>query len=179
MCLDREGEKSLIENRGFLRQWNSVWHSESGWVSLHCCLVTKSYLMLCDPMDCSLPGSSVHGISQARVLECLLLQRIFPTQGLNPSLLHGRWILYHWVTRKVLHVIMRVSKSIECTPEVNPYVNRGLWVIMIHQYRFINSNTCPLGEVDHGGGCACGRGHGICESSPYLPLHIRVNWKSH
>ena len=24
---------------------------------------------LCDPMDCSLPGSSVHGISQARVLE--------------------------------------------------------------------------------------------------------------
>ena len=25
---------------------------------------------LCDPMDCSLPGSSVHGIFQARVLEC-------------------------------------------------------------------------------------------------------------
>ena len=24
---------------------------------------------LCDPMDCSLPGSSVHGIFQARVLE--------------------------------------------------------------------------------------------------------------
>ena len=26
-------------------------------------------LTLCDPMDCSLPGSSVHGIFQARVLE--------------------------------------------------------------------------------------------------------------
>ena len=26
-------------------------------------------LILCDPMDCSLPGSSVHGISQAKVLE--------------------------------------------------------------------------------------------------------------
>ena len=25
---------------------------------------------LCDPMDCSLPGSSVHGILQARLLEC-------------------------------------------------------------------------------------------------------------
>ena len=25
--------------------------------------------ILCDPMDCSLPGSSVHGISQARILE--------------------------------------------------------------------------------------------------------------
>ena len=31
--------------------------------------VTQSYLTLRDPMDCSLPGSSVHGICQARVLE--------------------------------------------------------------------------------------------------------------
>ena len=29
----------------------------------------QSRLTLCDPMDCSLPGSSVHGIFQARVLE--------------------------------------------------------------------------------------------------------------
>ena len=34
-----------------------------------CCLVTKSCLTLCDPMDCSLQGSSVLGISQARILE--------------------------------------------------------------------------------------------------------------
>ena len=41
---------------------------------------------LCDPMDCSPPGSSGHGISQARILVwgChFLLQGIFPTQGLN------------------------------------------------------------------------------------------------
>ena len=31
--------------------------------------VTKSSPTLCDPMDCSLPGSSIHGIFQARVLE--------------------------------------------------------------------------------------------------------------
>ena len=31
--------------------------------------VTQSCLTLCNPMDCSLPGSSVHGIFQARVLE--------------------------------------------------------------------------------------------------------------
>ena len=29
----------------------------------YCCLVTKSCITLCDPMDCSLPGSSVHGES--------------------------------------------------------------------------------------------------------------------
>ena len=33
------------------------------------CLVAQSYLTLCDPMDCSPPGSSVHGILQARILE--------------------------------------------------------------------------------------------------------------
>ena len=33
-----------------------------------CCLVAKSCLF-CDPMDCSPPGSSVHGISQTRILE--------------------------------------------------------------------------------------------------------------
>ena len=31
--------------------------------------VVKSLSILCDPRDCSLPGSSVHGISQARILE--------------------------------------------------------------------------------------------------------------
>ena len=31
--------------------------------------VTQSFLTLCDPMDCSLSGFSIHGIFQARVLE--------------------------------------------------------------------------------------------------------------
>ena len=33
------------------------------------CLVTQSCPTLCDPLDCSLPGSSVHGTSQVRILE--------------------------------------------------------------------------------------------------------------
>ena len=35
----------------------------------------QSCLTLSDPMDCSLPGSSVHGIFQARVLECLIFDK--------------------------------------------------------------------------------------------------------
>ena len=48
-----------------------------------CCLVTKSCPTLCDPVDCSPPASSVHRISQAKVLECchFLLQGIFLIQG--------------------------------------------------------------------------------------------------
>ena len=66
-----------------------------------CCSVfSQSCLTLCDSMDCSLPGSSVHGILQARVgVGChFLLQGIFPTQGLNPCLLHCRQIFYHCAT---------------------------------------------------------------------------------
>ena len=41
------------------------------WIYIpNCCrLVTKSCLTLCDSMDCSPPGSSVHGILQGRILE--------------------------------------------------------------------------------------------------------------
>ena len=38
-------------------------------VCARACPVANSYLTLCDPMDCSLPGFSVHGILQARILE--------------------------------------------------------------------------------------------------------------
>ena len=52
---------------------------------------------LCDPMDCSTPGSSVHGIlsKNTRVGCHFLLQEIFPTQGLNPGLQHCRQIIYY------------------------------------------------------------------------------------
>ena len=59
--------------------------------------VAQSCLTLCDPMNCSLPSSSVRGILQARVLEWVchfLFQGIFLTQGLNPDILHCRQILY-------------------------------------------------------------------------------------
>ena len=48
-------------------------------------------------MDCSLPGSCVHGILKARILEWLAtpLQGIFPTQGSNLGFWHCRWVLYH------------------------------------------------------------------------------------
>ena len=51
-----------------------------------------------DPLDCSPPGSSVHGDSPGKNngVGCrALLQGIFPSLGLNPGLLHRRWILYH------------------------------------------------------------------------------------
>ena len=64
------------------------------------CLLAQSSLTFCDPVDCSPPGSSVHGDSPGKNtgLGCHALlpcPPIFPTQGLNPGLPHCRWILYH------------------------------------------------------------------------------------
>ena len=73
-------------------------YSQVLYITSRVCLVTKSCLTLCNPMDCSLPGSSVHGDSPGKNtgVGChVLLQRIFPPQGSNPCLLCWRRILYH------------------------------------------------------------------------------------
>ena len=48
--------------------------------------VTQLCLTLCNPMDCNLPGSSIHGILQARILEW-----VFPPPGhpANPGIEPG------------------------------------------------------------------------------------------
>ena len=65
-----------------------------------CCSVTKSCPTLCEPMDHSLPGSSVHGTSQKRILEWVAISfsrgSSQPRDGTLVSCV-GRRILYHWV----------------------------------------------------------------------------------
>ena len=79
------------------------------------CLVSQSCLMLCDPMDCSPSGSSVHRDSSGKntAVGChALLQRIFPTQGSNPGLLHCRRILCHLSHQGSLWPFLRVGKAV-------------------------------------------------------------------
>ena len=77
-----------------------IWYSSQ---SLHLsvlpmlCYVTQSCPTLFDPVDCSPPGSSVHGdsLGNNNGEGCrALLQAFFPTQGLNPGLPHCQWILF-------------------------------------------------------------------------------------
>ena len=67
-------------------------------------LVAQSCLTLCDPMDCSLPGSSVHGIFQARVLEWVAISfskgSSQPRDGTRVSHIAGRCFTI-WATREV------------------------------------------------------------------------------
>ena len=55
----------------------------------HLKVFAQSCLTLCNPLDRSLQGSSVHGILQAKRLGShFFLQGLFPTQGSNPGLLY-------------------------------------------------------------------------------------------
>ena len=72
-------------------------------------------------MDCTPPGSSVHGDSPGKNtgVGChALLQGIFPTHGLNPDLLHCRHILYHLSTREAQLIPLSsvVQLSLFATP---------------------------------------------------------------
>ena len=65
-------------------------------LSLLCGVLREDRSLVCNPMDCSPPGSSVHGILPGKntgMGSHFLLQGIVPTQGLNPAVLHCRQIL--------------------------------------------------------------------------------------
>ena len=67
-------------------------------IPLLCAVLSHLVMSLCNPMDCSPPGFSVHGDSPGKYTGVgfhVLLQWIFPTQGSNPGLRHCRKILYH------------------------------------------------------------------------------------
>ena len=83
---------------------------------VYACVRAKSHqscLTLWDPMDCSPPGSSVHGILQARILEWVAVpsSRVSSWARDWTCLFYisciGRQVLYHWVTWET-HVYMDV-----------------------------------------------------------------------
>ena len=83
------------------------------------CLVTQSYPTLCDPMDCSPAGSSVHGIFQARVLEWVAIAF---TRGSSPprdwtrissvSRIAGRFFS-HWAVLQRKIKIFKKKENLE------------------------------------------------------------------
>ena len=128
-----------------------------------CAKSLQSCPTLCDPMDCSPPGSSVHGNSPGKttgVRCCSLLQEIFPTQGSNPRLLHLPSLAGRFFTtsrdlpkpeqlkpialdlgraevgtyHKVLKQLPR-SRQLLCTSSFNPHHNPLRWVPVFSLYR--------------------------------------------
>lgn len=77
------------------------------------------------------------------------------------------------------YVIIHLIKPIECTPPplVNPKINHGLWVIIMHQCRFINCNKCTslVGDGNNGRGYTRVGTRGIWEISiHYAQLKLKL-----
>ena len=77
-------EKKIRENRREGSMLNCQQQSSLAGLCMRVCSVAQSCPALCDPMDCSLPGSSVHGTSQARRLEAISSSRALPDPGIEP-----------------------------------------------------------------------------------------------
>ena len=130
-CLENPQEQRSLE--GF-SPWGCKESDTTGWLStqhtqifrstiigsrgecvilLFSCVWLFATLTLCNPMDCSLPGSFVHEISQARILEWVAISfsrgSSWSRDWTQVSCI-ARWILYHWVTRKGQCVLNFIKK---------------------------------------------------------------------
>ena len=78
------------------------------------CSAALSCPSLCDPMDCSPPSSSVHGISHAKILEQVAISSSRgspqPRDRICVSCI-DRWILYPWATWEALPVLTAIQLS--------------------------------------------------------------------
>ena len=104
----KEGKQAsgqrVVRKHGMFKKWDGWgkdcdriqdWQQRS---SLRACVLSCfSCVWLCNPMDCSPPNSSVHGILQARIQQCVAIsfsREICPTQESNPGPLHCRHLLH-------------------------------------------------------------------------------------
>ena len=110
-----------------------------------------SRVWLCDPMDCSPPGSSVRGIlsKNTGVGTHSLLQGIFLTHGSNPPLLHCRQVLYHLThqgdpaTFYIKRQTMDIDSCLENSSSHHPLICQ-LWLLCVNFCFFWLSNPLSI-----------------------------------
>ena len=117
------------------------------------CLVAQSCLTLCDLMDCSLPGPSVHGISQARKLEWVSIP--FSRGSSQPGILtHVSCItggfFTIWTIREVLisyYSSLVLSRVIRLSVPWTYFISS--WLKDLHTYNYLYLG-CPSYRLQHG-----------------------------
>ena len=106
-------------------------------------LCAQSYLTLCYSIDCISPGSSVHGIFQARILDWLAIsysRGIFSTQGSNPCLLYWQAdsLPLCRLGRPLSIVNLQCCVTFCCTTKWFRYIHTHIHIYTcIHSFSFI------------------------------------------
>ena len=107
------------------------------------CLLSQLCLTLCDPTDCSPPGSSVHGILRARILEWVAMPSARgssqPRDRTQVSYIAGGFFTI-WATREALvNLSISASKNIIC----------GLEIVHKHVLASLSSGCLCLQKETH------------------------------
>ena len=140
--------------------------------------VAQSCLTLYYPMDCNLPGSSVHGIIQARILEWVAIS--YPKRSSGPSDPTRLLCLLHWQVdslpmchREAICGLTHLFKAWFVQHQEWILRKTGDFVAVMCQCGFILGKKCTIlvsGVDNWERWCKCGK-------SPYLPLNLVENLK--
>ena len=113
-----------------------------------CVLVAQSCLNLCDSMDCSPPGSSIHGILQARILEWVAISfskgSPWPRDQTWVSCTAGR-VFAFWATREDIRWLQALKTSVflKWLSSLLPTVQ---WQIL-QEYLMVLFSNCHLPRI--------------------------------
>ena len=127
-----------------------------------------------DPMECSPPGSSVHGIFQARILEWIAISS---SRGSSWSRARtwvsciGKQILYHWATREVLR---RHTDGQRHTERYSTSL-----IIRETQIKATRSSSCQSERPSIRSLQITNAGKGEEKREPSHPVGRNVSWCSH
>ena len=83
-CTAQINRTLWIDYTSIKKKRNCSFHHDTS-LTCCCCLVMSSVWFFCDPVGCDPPGSSVHSISQARILEQEASPGDFPNPGIEPG----------------------------------------------------------------------------------------------
>ena len=91
-CLEEKNARVICSNRSFVVcLFFSLQEAVTSFIKVMCAKSLQSYPTLCDPMNCSLPDSTVHGIFQARILEWIAM--LFSRRSSKPrDLIHVSYV---------------------------------------------------------------------------------------
>ena len=128
-------------------------------------------LTLCNPMDCSLPGFSVHGISQARILKWVA---IFFFNFLSAFQFSGDLVRFCICSlRVIIIIIFLLSIEMKQTQEVDNSVDMTAFVALLFVlHTYTHTHTCAYMQLPDGTSgkeftCQCRR-HKRCGFDPWV-----------
>ena len=91
------------------------------------CMCTQRVGILCDPMDCSLPGSPVHGISKARILEWVAISSSRGSSRARDrnciSCIAGRFFTTASLGKPIIPMAIAISYTCNFFPPFSSFIN--------------------------------------------------------